>query len=84
MTRQHRFSDDEIERLLDKLATDDDFRAQLQSDPRAAFTSLGIDVDPSEMPAMKALPSKEQVAADRDALRTRLSGKAGLGIFLAF
>lgn len=80
---KNRFTPDVIDRLLDKLGSDDAFRAQVMSDPKAAFASLGVDVDPAEMPKLHALPSKEQIQADRAALSQRMASQTGLGIFLA-
>lgn len=66
--------------LLEKLSTDDSFREQLLGDPVAAMASLGVDVDHSEVPAKRTLPSKDDVKAARDALHARLNGAAGMGV----
>jgi hypothetical protein len=48
--------------LLHKLASDDEFRTRLESQPREVFAEYGIDV-PSEMPVMLTLPPKDEVHA---------------------
>jgi putative modified peptide len=69
-----------IDALLDKLSTDDQFRALFQRNPRAAFASVGH-AEAREGGATeglwaccqtKELASKEQIRAARDQLRTQL------------
>lgn len=65
-------------RLLDLLATDDDFRARFLSDREAALASVGAAPDQTGIycdPITK-LASKEAFAAARDALLADLTGKA--------
>jgi putative modified peptide len=71
------------ERLLEKLATDDIFRALFVRDARAAMASIGYETPaayagvPGSDPIMCCLDvrlsSKAVLAASRDALATRMS-----------
>ena len=75
-----RFSLDVARALLDKLATDDDFRAHFVADPRAALRGLGHETPeadhgvPGRDPVLHVqklqggLASKEKIAADAPAL----------------
>lgn len=78
-------SEDTVDALLDKLATDDGYRALFQKDPRAALAQVGH--KPSADPAVTEgawacmavgeLASKETIKATRDSLRKQLvSAKA--------
>jgi len=67
----------ELDMLLDKLATDDDFRAAMLSHPVNALDSLGINVDPRLIPALRSLPSKAVIARDQQAIKAKLSSAAG-------
>ncbi len=49
--------------FIQKLGSDDEFRAKLSDDPVAALRELGIEVPPgTEIPKVVTLPSKEEVA----------------------
>jgi putative modified peptide len=78
-----------VDQLLDKLGSDDAFRSQFQSDPRAAMASLGFaPAADSKVGAreglwaccsVSALASKEQIRGSRQALRSQLlSAQASL------
>jgi putative modified peptide len=66
-----------MDRLMDKLSSDDGFRAQLMADPVHALDSLGIQIDPSHIPAIRNLPSKQAIALDRLAVKQKLDNAAG-------
>ncbi len=68
-------------KLIDKLSTDDAFREQMLGDPVAAMASVGVTVDPAQVPAKRSLPPKAVLAANRDAICQRLQGTAGMGWF---
>lgn len=81
-----KLSEDTVDSLLDKLATDDDFRASFQKDPRAALAAVGhkpsADAKVVEGAWMcmgvSQLASKEAIKASRTALRQQLlAAKAG-------
>ena len=38
--------------------------------------------DPSTMPAVRSLPSADSIAAQRDALKSKVDGRVGLAFFL--
>ncbi|MES2264341.1 MAG: NHLP-related RiPP peptide [Pseudomonadota bacterium] len=71
-------SSNDLDTLLDKLATDDDFRERLLGDPVGALGSIGITIDPADVPAVRSLPSKASIAADSAALKGKLSGTVGM------
>lgn len=56
-------SSDEVRKILHRLATDDDFREQMLGDPVSALKPYGVEVDPTQVPAVRTLPSKDQVGA---------------------
>lgn len=81
-----KLSEDTVDSLLDKLATDDDFRATFSKDPRAALAAVGhkpsADASVAEGAWMcmgvNQLASKEAIKASRNALRQQLlAAKAG-------
>ncbi|MES2148500.1 MAG: NHLP-related RiPP peptide [Pseudomonadota bacterium] len=63
--------------LLDKLSSDDAFRAHMLGNPSAALGSIGIDIDPGQIPQLRALPSKMSISADRAAFMAKLDSAAG-------
>ncbi|MBW8368898.1 MAG: NHLP-related RiPP peptide [Arenimonas sp.] len=75
-----KLSEDTVDTLLDKLSSDDAFRAQFQKDPRQALASVGhaaakdtsIDEGAWVCMSVNQLASKEAIKASRDALRTQL------------
>jgi len=77
------FSPEVVEKLLDKLSTDDHFRELFQKEPHAALRQLGHETpegergvkgsDPMMCFAGAALASKEEIKASRSKLATRLS-----------
>ncbi len=72
----------ELIAVLDKLASDDDFRERLLADPVATLANLGIKLDPSRVPAERSLPSKGSVVADQSVLQERLETTNSMIIFL--
>jgi putative modified peptide len=73
----YNFSEEFVDRLLDKLGGDDAFRKQFQADPRAAVESLGHRVSPGDAADLKclkcdALADKEDMQASRAKLRKEL------------
>lgn len=68
-------SEKTIDAVLDKLATDDDFRASFQANPRAATRSLGVEDDAidslPETPVAK-LADKASFAKSRGQVRKQL------------
>ena len=66
-----------VDKLLDKLSGDDLFRQNLLSDPETALSGIGIRLDPGQIPATRSLPSKEMIAANRFAIKSKLENAAG-------
>ena len=73
---------DELSTVLDKLAKDDAFREHMLRDPVGALGGLGISLDPSQVPAVRSLPSKESIAADQTAMHSSIVGEDSMVIFL--
>lgn len=72
----------QIEAILDRLASDDAFREQMLGDPVAALKGYGLEVDPAQVPAVRKLPSKEDLASMREIARDRVGDKLGMIFFL--
>jgi putative modified peptide len=75
------FTQDSADKLLDKLANDDSYREHLLGDPVGALAHIGFHLDPSEVPPVRHLPSKQSVTANRAAIKTKLTGTAGMVVF---
>jgi len=63
-----------VDQLLDKLASDDEFRTLFENDPEAALSRLGHKAPPGSCACMKPrkLADKQTVAATRDDIRELL------------
>src|SRR5690606_31268029 len=76
-----------IDELLDRLSSDDAFRALFASDPRAALATIGYAADAAD-PLLCAqttvLASKAEIAAARDALRAHLGSTAIMSVIFNF
>ena len=66
-----------MDKLMEKLSSDDGFRSQLMADPVNALSAIGIFIDPSQIPAIRKLPSKQVIAIDRVAVKQKLDNAAG-------
>jgi putative modified peptide len=55
-------SNDAISKMLQALSTNQAAREQMLGDPITALKSYGIDADPANVPAVRALPSMQEVA----------------------
>lgn len=53
---------------MERLAADDDFRAQLEENPRAVLADYGIDVPEELVPSQVQLPAKDEVEQIRGVL----------------
>lgn len=73
---------EDVEGLLDRLGSDPDFREKLLGDPQAALAEHGIQVDPTKIPQVRALPSMQEFKANREAYRSKLMDELGLWPFL--
>lgn len=72
----------QTDQILGRLASDDAFREKFLGNPVAAFAEHGVSVDPSEVPAVRTLPSKAALQGQAAAFRDKIEGKACLA-FLA-
>lgn len=79
---QGSFTPEIVDTLLDKLSSDDQFREQFLGNPALVLHTLGVSVDPAQVPAARRLPPKDAIRQNRDAIRSKLAGQAGLAIFL--
>jgi putative modified peptide len=82
MSKSSCFTPEIVDELLDKLSSDDQFREQFLGNPALVLHTMGVDVDASQVPAIRRLPSKESLKANRDAIKAKVTGKAGLMWFL--
>lgn len=69
------------QQLLQRLATDDEFRARMEKDPVATFADYGFVIDPKIAPASVTLPSKEHIKANADLLAQQLDATSGWVVF---
>ncbi|MRW83878.1 putative modified peptide [Pseudoduganella sp. FT26W] len=72
----------ELSSILDKLASDDKFRAQLQANPVAALAQLGIKLSADQVPEEINLPSKAELATAQHDLQRELEGTGFMFPFL--
>ncbi|MFP2903503.1 hypothetical protein ACLESD_00185 [Pyxidicoccus sp. 3LFB2] len=71
-------------RFIEKLASDDALRAEVERDPVGTLKAHGIHVDPSKVPAGGVtLPSKETLQGDLDEHVARMQAPMGIVIFMA-
>jgi putative modified peptide len=73
---------EQLSKILDQLSSDDQFREAMLGDPVSALARHGVKVDPSSVPTVRCLPSKDALRGQRDALKNKIEGKAGLALFL--
>lgn len=79
---QGSFTPEIVDALLDKLSSDDQFREQFLGNPALVLHTLGVDVDPAQVPVVRKLPSKESIRQNREAMKARMDGRMGLIILL--
>ncbi|HRQ66267.1 MAG TPA: NHLP-related RiPP peptide [Xanthomonadaceae bacterium] len=64
--------------FLEKLATDDDFRKQVEQDPVATLAEYGIAVKAEDLPAAGVrLPSSEEIQKNLDTMSQQLEATSG-------
>ncbi|MYM67671.1 putative modified peptide [Pseudoduganella sp. FT55W] len=71
----------DLSSMLDKL-TDSKFREQLLRSPIAALASIGVTLQPNQVPATLSLPSHASLAADQGEVRNKLESTAVMVPFL--
>jgi putative modified peptide len=72
---------EQISQILGRLGSDDAYREKFLGDPIGAFAEHGVKVDPSEVPAVRTLPSKSALASQSAALLAKADGKSCLAFF---
>lgn len=75
-------SPEAVSALLDKLANDDDFRAQLVAQPAETLASVGITASAGDVPDVRTLPSKETIQANRAAMQEKLGSPVAMALFI--
>jgi putative modified peptide len=71
----------QLDQILSRLGSDDAYREKFLGDPAGAFGEYGIAVDPSEVPAVRKLPSKDALKSQAAAIRAKADGKSCLAFF---
>ena len=71
----------QLDQILSRLGSDDAYREKFIGDPVGAFSEYGIAVDPSEVPAVRTLPSKDALRTQAAAIRAKADGKSCLAFF---
>lgn len=72
---------DNIDLFLAHLSADDAFRQQLIERPLETFGTVGIAIDATRIPAIRTLPSKQIIAANRALIKDRLQGQCAMALF---
>ena len=52
-----------LHKILDLLASSHEFREQMLGDPASALKAHGVEINASQIPAVRKLPSMQEVAA---------------------
>jgi putative modified peptide len=73
---------EQLDKLLDRLGSDDQFREKFLGDPAGALAEQGVQIDPASVPAVRNLPTKQALQSDRAAIKAKCEGKVGMGWFL--
>ncbi len=83
MTNTRGITPDLVDKLLDKLGSDDAFRTHFQKDPKAALQTIGApaDVECRECMSPKQLAPKQQFQSSRAQFRSTLLGKSDQHVF---
>ncbi len=71
----------QVDEILEKLSTDDAFRAQFSADPAGTLQSMGITIDPAMVSASPTLASKDSIADVRASIKASGDGEDGFIIF---
>lgn len=70
-----------IDQLLDKLSTDDQFRASLLANPLEVLHEMGLEAEPEDIPALRQLPSKAMIQANRAIIQSKMNTEHSLVYF---
>ena len=66
----------DAQKLLERLATDDDFRARMEADPVAALAEYGFVIDPKIAPHAVSLPPKEHIKENIELLSKQIEASS--------
>lgn len=77
-------SRESVVKVLDRLASDNDFREHFIGDPAGALKLYDVEIYPEKVPAVRRLPSKDEIAKIRDKAKgvDDPIRKVGLAVFL--
>jgi putative modified peptide len=73
---------EQLDKLLDRLGSDPAFREKMLGDPVSALAEHGVEIDPSSVPAVRRLPSSQELATQRESIKSKVEGRVGLAVFL--
>jgi putative modified peptide len=73
---------DVVDKLLDKLGSDDAYRAKFQKDPHGALQDIGVNVDKSAVAPVSNLPDKDTIKKSRAAIKQAMVGQLGMWAFV--
>ena len=71
-----------LHKVLDLLASSHEFREQMLGDPAAALKAHGVEIDASQIPAVRRLPPMQEIAATHKEHFDDPMGKACIAVFL--
>lgn len=74
-------SKEQVGQVLDRLSSDQAFREKMLGDPKSALAEYGIEVDESKVPAVRSLPSMEDLRLNREAYLSQPSDRLGYEVF---
>ncbi len=72
---------DQIDKILERLQNDDQFRDQFLADPVGALGSMGVTIDPTQVSSSRTLASPDDIQKIRDALNASGDGTDSFVIF---
>jgi putative modified peptide len=71
----------QLDPLLDRLSSDDAFREKALGDPASALAEYGFRVDAKDIPAVRRLPSKQDLVGQREKIRDNVADHVCLIFF---
>jgi len=71
----------QVDQILEKLSTDDAFRAQFQADPAGTLLSMGVSIPADQISASPVLASKDDIAKVRADVQASGDGENSFIIF---
>ena len=72
----------QLDKILDQLSSDHHFRERMLGDPAGVLAEHGIQIDPSEVPAVRHLPSTEMLARQRESIKGKIQDRVCLIFFV--